>query len=67
MGSGRLCIHIFFFLGFVVFNYVHVGMPVCANECGVLGGQKRVFDALELELEATESHLTWVLRKSSNH
>lgn len=35
---------------------------VCACECSICKGQKRVSDFLELELEAVVSDQTWMLR-----
>lgn len=37
-------------------------MYICAScACSVLGGQKRVSDLLEMELQVIRSYLVWVL------
>ena len=47
---------------FFVFHYVCVSICVCGYMCvWVYGGQRRMADPLELELQAAVSCLMWVL------
>ena len=41
-------------------------MYACYMQAGVCGGQERVLDPLELELQIVVNHLTWVLGTEQN-